>query len=119
MAEDSFEFIPEEKPDFTDIAWEVVFGEKLEKIPDPNKPENAPYFKAKRREKKEKIKVFAQGIGKPVFDHWKNKIRRNIMAVILNNQCNTCHCANCMLIREIQYLFNLILDTESIIQDSK
>ena len=40
------------------LLWKVLYGEELEQTPDPNKPENLPYYKARREQRRKELSFF-------------------------------------------------------------
>ena len=103
----------------TSLAWLLLYDEELEEIPDPNKPENVAYINAKRKEKKEAFKQLMEGSGKVLFREWKKRIKNNNLAMLFIPANQLCDCAACMIIRDIQGMFKLWLEAETIITEEE
>ena len=105
-----------ENVSLTALAWEVLFGEKYETVPDPNKPENVSYYNAKKRERNEKLRLFCTGQGKVIYDEWKKKIRAETLALLTIPKTSLCNCMTCLILREIRPRLELILEAEDILK---
>ncbi len=101
------------------LVWFVLFGEDYETIPDPNKPENAAFFKAKRNQRTEQLRDFMSGKGKVLFDEWRKKVKRNQAALLSIPETEMCHCSACMIIRDTRKYIELLLEAENILLESK
>ena len=97
------------------LAWEILFGDKYESVPDPNKPENSAYINAMQQQRKDSIKHFAIGGGKVIYDEWKKRIRSETLALLTIPKSELCNCTACMIIREIRPRLELIVESESIL----
>jgi len=104
-----------ENQSITPLVWELLFGERFEHTPDPNKPENSAYITAMRRQRAEGIRHFAVGAGKPLFDEWKKKVRENTLALLSVPKAALCNCAACLILREIRPRLELIVEAEMLI----
>jgi len=100
----------------TDIAWKILFDESLEAIPDPNKPENSAHLNLVVKENRERLKRFANGPGKVLFDRWKDQIRREALGLIVAPDID-CNCAVCGAIKTIKNKFELILEAEKVLRE--
>lgn len=94
------------------IAWEVLFGDRLEQTPDVNKPENQVYVNAVRKQRDDAIRHFAVGAGKALYDEWKNKVRGDMIALLMVPKAQFCNCTACMILREIRPRLEMILEAE-------
>jgi len=101
------------------LAWEILFGEKFESVPDPNKPENTAYINALRKQRADALGAFAIGGGKVLFDEWKKKIRSETLGLLVIPENTLCGCPACMILREIQPRLKLILEVETILSDER
>jgi hypothetical protein len=99
-----------------DIAWEILFNEELETIPDPNKPENSAHINAVVRENRDKLKKFMNGAGKVLMDRWRDEIKRQTLGIIVAPE-EDCNCATCRMVRMIKAKFELILEAEKILRE--
>ena len=99
----------------TPITWRLLFGEDLEELPDPNRPENIPVIQAKQREETERLKAFVEGVAKPLWSQWGKKVKRDTLAVISNPEVDKCSCDVCLKIREIRSIFYLLIEAEKIL----
>ena len=97
------------------LAWEILFGDKYESVPDPNKPENSAFINATKQQRKDSIKHFAIGGGKVIYDEWKKRIRSETLALLTIPKSELCNCTACMIIREIRPRLELIVESESIL----
>jgi len=101
-----------------DVAWRVLFNEELEDVPDPNKPENQAYVKAKRKERKEKLEKFFTGDGKVVFDEWQKRIQVG-MFTLLTKPIPHCECELSRILTDLQGKVKMLAEVQSIIEESK
>jgi len=104
--------------DFKDIAWELLYGEVPEKLPDPNKPENVAYINATARAEREKLKRFMTGVGAPLVDRWKDKVRSDNLALIANPSVDECTCPSCLILREMRAVFKLLIEAEVVLKEN-
>jgi hypothetical protein len=103
----------------SNLAWETLFNERPESIPDPNQPENSAYINAVRRQRTESIRLFAMGGGKVLYDEWIKKIRAETIALLVVPKASLCNCPACMIIREIRPRLELILEAEKILLEDR
>ncbi len=103
----------------TALAWKVLFDEEYRHTPDPNKPENTAFFNAKKKRQVDQLKQFIDGPGKVLFERWKDKIKKNTLALICNPEVQKCSCSTCLLAREIQAIFSLLLEAEEALSQDK
>lgn len=103
----------------TSMLWFILFGEEYEKIPDPNKPENAPLFQAKRKERIQQLRDFMSGHGKVLFDEWRRKVRCNQAALLSIPEKEMDHCSACMIIRDTRKYLELLMEAEKIMSQTK
>jgi len=101
------------------LAWKILYDEELEHIPDPNKPENVPYLKAKKKQRANAFKALMEGNGKVLFEEWKNKVKRVNLAVLFTPKEQLCDCAACTAIREIRNILELWIDAEQALIEEK
>ena len=85
-----------------DIAWEILYGDVPEKLPDINKPENTALINAKKKERSEKLRRFVEGAGAPLIERWTEQIRSDNLALLLNPTSDECNCPSCLILREIK-----------------
>jgi hypothetical protein len=103
----------------TSMLWFILYGEEYERSPDPNKPENMVYHKAKQKERAERMRSFMTGAGSVLFEEWKKKIRSNMAAIVSIPEKEMDNCPACMIIRETKTYLKLLLDAEMIISENK
>jgi hypothetical protein len=103
--------------DNTSMAWEILFNEKYENIPDPNKPENIPFFAARKRERAESLDRLLSGAGKVLFEQWRGKLKRGTLSLLVAPDDNTCHCSNCMELRKLRMIFELWMEAQRVLED--
>ena len=106
----------EERIDFTKLGWRILFGEDYESIPDPNLPENTAVINAKQQGRRDELLKFVEGAGKPLYERWSDKIKRDTLALIVSPLSQDCNCMNCLQIKKIQYLFELLLEAQEVIE---
>jgi hypothetical protein len=104
---------------YKDLAWEILYDEIPEEIPDPNKPENTALINAKRAEEREKLKRFMQGAGAPLIERWKTRIRADNLALLINPEADNCNCISCLMVREIKTVFKLLIEAEEVLKEKK
>lgn len=101
------------------LAWKILYNEDREEIPDPNKPENLPYLKAKKRQKAEALTGLMSGPGKILFENWHEKIKRLNLGMLFTPRSQLCNCSACEAIREIKAILEFWLDAEQILAENK
>ena len=101
------------------LAWYILYGEEYETIPDPNKPENVPYLKAKKKQRANAFKALLQGQGKILFEEWKEKVKRINLALLFIPKENLCNCPSCQLIREVRNILELWIEAEQALLEDK
>jgi len=101
------------------LAWMILYGEDMEKTPNPNKPENIPYMKAVAKERREKLRHFVNGVGRPVIDVWKNQIREQNLILLSTPYDKMCGCPSCLLLRQIRPKLEMITELEMILSEGK
>ena len=89
------------------IVWSVMFGEDVEKLPDPNKPENSARINAMRHAKQEAFKSYFNGPGKPLFDEMRTKIRAMMFDLAVGAE-DGCQCKTCSRLRELRFLVKML-----------
>ena len=94
------------------LAWELLFNEKYDSVPDPNKPENSSYINAMRKQRTDSIRHFAMGGGKALYDEWVRKVRSETIALLTVPKTALCNCTACMILREIRPRLELIIEAE-------
>lgn len=104
-----------DRPDFTELGWKILFNEDYESIPDPNKPENTAFINAKQKQRREELLRFVEGSGKVLYDRWSEKIKRNVLSLIVSPGTD-CNCINCLQIKKVQHLFELLLEAQEVIE---
>ncbi|TES93497.1 MAG: hypothetical protein E3J94_01370 [Desulfobacteraceae bacterium] len=98
-------------------VWKTLFGDDLpDDIPDPNVPGNAPLIEARRIERVEKFKKFADGYGKPLFDEWQGEIRMGLFNLITNEELMSDQIVD--LVREIRFRAKMMAKTQNIINEA-
>ena len=103
---------------FRQLAWNILYDEDFEEIPDPNKPENIPHIKALQRDEREKLKNFIEGSGKVLIDRWKAQIKAEMLSLLtLEASTPLCNCGPCQQIKAIKNKFELLLEAEDILQE--
>lgn len=103
----------------TALAWELLFGEKYESIPDPNKPENSAYINAIQQQRIDSIRHFAMGSGKVLYDEWKKKIRSEVLALLTVPKKELCNCTVCMILKEIRPRLEMIIEAEQLLSNER
>ncbi len=101
------------------LAWMVLYGEEFERTPDPNKPENMPYFKAMAKERREKLRRFVGEVGKPVIDLWKKQLREQNLVLLATPYDKMCNCPACLLLRQVKPKLEMITELEMILAEGK
>jgi hypothetical protein len=109
--------VDNEKIDWSLLAWKIVFNEEPEQIPDPNRPENLPYILAKKRERIESLERFISGTGRVLFEQWRVKIKKGLLALLVSPDDGACHCSSCILLRQLRMIFELLLEAQRVLED--
>ena len=68
------------------IVWKALFNEDLPDMPDPNKAENEPYYRAKQQTEIDSLKRFVEGHGKILFDQWQAEIRAGMFHILTGSE---------------------------------
>ncbi len=105
--------------DSTSIAWKILFSEDFEQIPDPNRPENIPYIAAKKRERAESLERLLTGTGRVLFEQWRGKLKRELLALLVAPDDGSCHCSACMILRKLRMIFELWLEAQRVLEEKK
>lgn len=103
---------------YEDIAWEILFGEKLDRIPNPNLPENTALLSAQAKQNRERMRLFVNGPGKVLIDRWKKQLKSGVISLFGMSK-NDCNCEICWEVRKIKNIFELILEAESVLRETK
>ncbi|MCP4262816.1 MAG: hypothetical protein GY774_35705 [Planctomycetes bacterium] len=101
---------------YTELGWRLLFNEDYESIPDPNKPENTAHITAMQKAHREELLRFVEGSGAPLYNRWRTKIKRKVLGLVAMPPGHDCNCFICLQIREIQYLFSLLLEAQEVIE---
>ena len=103
--------------DATSIAWKILYNEEYENIPDPNKPENIPYIAARKRERAESLERLISGPGRVLFEQWRGKLKRELLALLVAPDDLACHCSSCMSLRKLRIIFELWLEAQRVLEE--
>jgi hypothetical protein len=98
------------------VVWKSLFGEDLERLPDPNKPENVPRIDAERKLKVDAFKNFAEGVGKPLFDQWQLEVRGHQFELLMNESLTDNEVV--LLVRQIRDLVKMIAKAQVVIDEA-
>ena len=99
-------------------AIKTLFGEDVEHIPDPNKPENVPVIKALKKQQIDSLKLFIEGPGKVLFQDWQNELRADMFKILIEEPTD-CGCVLCSKRNQMQYLLKLIVKAHSLLEENK
>ncbi len=105
------------EPDLTSIAWRILYGEDYEQIPDPNRPENIPLITAKKRERSESLERLITGTGRVLFEQWRGKLKRELLALLVAPDDGSCHCSACMILRKLRMIFELWMEAQRVLEE--
>lgn len=103
--------------DATSIAWKILFNEDYTKIPDPNRPENLPYFTAQQRERKESLERLMSGTGRVLFEQWRVKLKTGLLSLLVDPERNICHCSPCITLRKLNMIFELWVEAQRVLEE--
>lgn len=103
--------------DMTKIAWYILYGEEFEQIPDPNRPENLPYISARKRERAESLERLLTGPGRVLFEQWRGKLKRELLALLVAPDDGSCHCSACMILRKLRMIFELWMEAQRVLEE--
>lgn len=104
-------------PDALQIAWGILFNEEREKTPDPNRPENIPYFTARKRERQESLERLMSGTGRVLFEQWRGQLREGLLSLLTAKDIGSCHCSTCTALFRLQIIFGLWLEAQRVLED--
>ena len=96
--------------------WKTLFGDDLERLPDPNVPENRPRITAEHKLKVDAFRTFAEGVGKPLFDQWQLDIRFNQFDLIQNEDLKDNEVL--LLVGRIRDLVKMIAKAQMVIDEA-
>ena len=102
-----------------ETAWKILYGIEKEDIPDPNKPENVPYLKAKNQERIQAFEYLRNGPAKILFEAWIDKIMRLNLGLLFTPKSKLCLCPACQAIREINAILEVWVDAEITLKKEK
>ena len=71
--------------------------------------------KRKKKERVEDFKKLMSGPGKVLFKEWEKKIRENNLSLFAIPDGQLCECTACRIIRDMQSMFRLWVEAETII----
>ena len=97
------------------IAYKILFNDEKERLPNPNLPENIPRIKAMEAAKTEKFKRFWEGSGAVLFERWQDKIRNNMLELLVTEP--DCNCKTCNKVRETFSLLKMLAEAEIILKE--
>lgn len=103
--------------DATSIAWKILFDEEYEKVPDPNRPENLPLISAKKRERAESLERLITGTGRVLFEQWRGKLKRGLLALLVTPDDGACHCPACVSLRKLRMIFELWMEAQRVLEE--
>jgi len=101
-----------------DLIWELLYAEKFETEPDPNKEENQVRAKVKKGEHIEALKRLKNGPGKPLFEMLDNRLKKSIISLLADPQYRNCGCPAAQLIVQINSIISLLVDVERTMQEA-
>jgi hypothetical protein len=94
----------EDRPDYTALGWNILFGEDYESIPDPNKPENTAVLNARS-------KVIQR------YDRMTDRAKKRLLQITTSPiDLTKCNCVSCLLIKDTQSIFQILLEAQEVIQ---
>ena len=100
------------------LAWKILYKEDREDIPDPNKPENVPYLKAKKRQKIEALEALVSSPkGKVLFETWHERIKRLNLGILFTPRSQLCNCSACEAIRDIKAILEIWAEAEQLLSE--
>ena len=98
------------------LLWKVLYGEEYEQQPDPNKPENMPFYKATREQRRKELSSFYNGPGKVLFDGWEKKVKQLNLVLISSPGADNCLCPSCQIIRQIKAIMVLWVEALQLLE---
>ena len=105
------------KDSIGETTWEILFGESLESIPDPNLPENVPHIAALKKQKIDSLRQFVEGPGRVFFDQIRHDVRMGMFEIFHLARDFDCSCKICVRIRELETYLKIIVKAQSIIKE--
>lgn len=103
--------------DNLNLIWELLYDEQFKKSPNPNLEENQVRIKVEKKERAESLRRLKNGVGKPLFEIWEQKIKRSIVALVADPQYRQCNCPAVQLIIQISNLIDLWVEAETVINN--
>jgi len=98
------------------LLWKVLYKEEYEQQPDPNKPENIPFYKATREQRRKELSSFYSGPGKVLFDGWEKRVKQLNLALLSSPEADKCLCASCQVIRRIKAIMALWVEAMQLLE---
>jgi hypothetical protein len=118
--------LEDQQTKYTELGWKLLFNEDFQSIPDPNRPENSAHITAVQKKRREELLRFVEGSGELLrfvegsgailYNRWSDKIKRKILGIVAMPAGHDCNCVICLQIREVQYLFGLLLEAQEVIE---
>jgi hypothetical protein len=108
--------LEDQQTKYTELGWKLLFNEDFQSIPDPNRPENSAHITAVQKKRREELLRFVEGSGAILYNRWSDKIKRKILGIVAMPAGHDCNCVICLQIREVQYLFGLLLEAQEVIE---
>ena len=98
-----------------ELAYQILYNEDPEPLPDPNQPENIAYFNALRDKTHADMSAFCKGAGRPIFDLWRKKIRRLNLLLFSLAPDTLDNCQASHILREMHTILRMWLEVETIL----
>ena len=105
--------------DLISLARKKLYNEDRESIPDPSRPENVPYHKAKKKKKAEDLQRLLDGSGKVLFEIWDERLKMENLRLLFMPEEQMCTCPACNAIRQIRAILGLWHDMERVFLEHK
>ena len=102
-----------------ETAWKILYGIEKDEIPDPNRPENIPYLKAKKLERIQAFEYLKNGPARVIFESWADKIMRLNLGLLFTPKDKLCLCPACQALREIRATLDVWIEAEITLQKEK
>jgi len=96
-----------------ELAWKLLYGLERDEMPDPNKPENIPYLKAKALKRIELFESLKHSPANVLFEMWADKIMKLNLGLLFTPKDKLCLCPACQAIRDIRATLEVWIDAET------
>jgi len=94
------------------MAWEMLYGEKKDPIPNINQPENSARVNAERKEERERYKRLKMGVGGVLVKDLEKHLKDINIGLFTIAPDKLCGCTACRAVSEMHVIFKILSKIE-------